>query len=237
MNLLNDKTILLTGASSGIGKQIALSLIQFRVKLLMVGRKQDVLEEIKCNPNSVAEVQYEKIDLSNDNELFTFLKRIKNNGFRPDVLIHCAGTYHHGGILDTSDKAIDYSYKVNFRAPFIITRELLNIIKNKKGQILFLNSTAILSPRSINVAYSSIKGALRTLAEAIHQEVYPYGVRVTSIYLGRVDTPMQKQVCEAEGIEYLPKHFLTSNNVADSIINILTLPPNVQINNITIRPI
>lgn len=237
MKELNDKTILLTGASSGIGRQIAMALLQFRVRLLLVGRNQSILESIKSNPNNIAEVQYKKVDLSNDADLLSFLEKIKKNGFELDILIHCAGVYHHGGILDTPDQALDHSYKVNFRAPFIITRELLNIIKKKKGQILFINTTAILNPGSNNVAYASIKGALRTMAEAIHQEVYPFGVRVTNLYLGRVDTPMQKQVCESEGKEYIPKHFLTTSNIADSVIKLLTLPPDVQINNITIRPI
>jgi short-subunit dehydrogenase len=231
-----NKTVILTGASSGIGKEIALSLLLYKLKLLLIGRNEVVLNQIVNKPNKKAEIKYMKVDFSNDEELALSLEQIKNLGIEPDIIIHCAGIFHHAVISHTTNEMMDQSYKVNFRAPFIITRDLLDIIKRKKGQIIFINSTACQNPKSNLSAYASSKGALKVFAEVLHQEVYPYGVRVTTLFPGRTATPMQEKVCELEGRDYNPEHFMSTKTMVDLVINLLQLPSNVEISDLTIRP-
>lgn len=236
MDSFKEKLILITGATSGIGKEISLALSAYQTNLMILGRNERVLKQLKDETKKTAKIDYLKIDFSNDEELDLMLNNMNERNIEPDILIHCAGTFQYGSISDTSDKVIDQSYKINLRAPFILTKSLLEGIKQKKGQILFVNSTASVSPKSNVAVYASFKSALKTFAEVLHHEVYPFGVRVSTIYCGRVATPMQEMVCKLEGREYSPENYISAHTIAETVINLLKLPSNVEISELTIRP-
>ncbi len=236
MDLLKNKTILITGASSGIGRDISMSLLQFDIQLLLVGRNMDSLNQIAEKNNQRAKISVFQADFSRDNEIYSLLNYIHTEKIEPDIIIHCAGAFHLASIQDTSVDMMNESYNVNFKAPFLITKDLLDTLIKKKGQILFFNSTASIYPKANVAAYATIKSALKTFAEILHQEVYPYGVKVCSIYPGRVATPMQEKVCELEGKAYHPEKFIQAETISKTVIDLLTLPDHVEISEIIIRP-
>jgi short-subunit dehydrogenase len=233
---LKNKVIVITGASSGIGKSIADLLADHDVHLILIGRNEGKLRQIGAAAGKKADVTCKVADLADGLQLKQLISDFKAENIAPDVLIHCAGNFHYASVLKTTDAIIEESFQVNFKAPFILTRDLLEKIIQKKGQIIFINSTAGLAPKSNVAAYSSFKGALRIFADILHQEVFQFGVRVTSIFPGRVDTPMQQQVCAMEGKEYTPEHYIRPEDMARTILEILTLPVDVEINELTIRP-
>jgi short-subunit dehydrogenase len=205
MHFLNNKLILITGASRGIGKEITLALMEFNTRLLLIARNESALKELSSNRNCPAVVDYRVVDLSKDHELYSFLDEMKALGLEPDILIHCAGVYYSSKIVHSRDEIIDESYKVNFRAPFILTRD-------------------------------STKNSLSTFAEVLHKEVFPDGVSVTTIYPGRVETPMQNEVHQIEGKRYFPERLIQPREIAEIVLNVLDLPDTVEIKEFIVRP-
>jgi short-subunit dehydrogenase len=235
MNILENKTIVISGASSGIGKEIALSLQNYNVCLLLLGRNEAVLKNM-ANASKKAKTCFLKVDFSRDEDLKALNEYIKGSDLEPDILIHCAGVFHSASVSETSAEIMDEAYMVNFRAPFIITRDLLGFIKKAKGQIIFISTTASIHPKANLAAYASAKAALNTFVEVLHQEVYPFGVRITNIFPGRVATPMQENVCKLEGKDYVPENFIHPSVLSNTVIDLLTLPANVEISELIIRP-
>ncbi len=158
----------------------------------------------------------------------------KENGI--DFLIHSAGIIFLGPFETESIDKLDKQYRINLRAPFLITQKLLPKVKNNKGQIVFVNSTAGLSAWQNHSQYSATKYGLRAVADSLRAEVAPFGVKVISIFPGATDTPMQEQVQQMEGNEYNPDIFLAVSEVARSIVYSMSLPQNSIVTEITIRP-
>lgn len=235
MELLKDKMILITGATSGIGKQIVLSLLSVKTKLLLVGRNEKVLKQLSNKKGNIAEISYAKVDLGNDKDLTAFIKNLKKSSIEPDIFVHSAGIFHYANISSTSDAIMEQEYNINFRAPFILTRDLLDVIKKRKSQIVFINSLASINVRSNLSAYAISKSALKTFAEVLYHELHTFGVRITTIYPSRVATPMQELVCELEGIQYTPDQFISTKTIADIVLNVIASSQNAEISEIIVR--
>jgi len=236
MGPLENRLVILSGASSGIGRAIADALCQHHPRLLVIGRNVPELKRIVAKYGDRLEISYLKVDLSRDEEIEDFIKHLKDKEMEAEILIHCAGIFHSSRIQDTSNESIDHVFQVNFRAPFIITRALLDDIIRHMGQVLFINSTASHDPKVNTSVYASSKSALKTFAEVLYREVHHHGVRIATIYPGMVDTPMQEIVSKNEGREYLPETYLQPEVIAQQVIQLLTLPDNAEIRNVTIKP-
>jgi NADP-dependent 3-hydroxy acid dehydrogenase YdfG len=151
-------------------------------------------------------------------------------------LVHSAGVIFLGPFEKVGIENLDEQYRINVRAPYLLTQKLLPTITKSKGQIVFVNSTAGLSSWENNSQYSASKHALRAVADSLRKEVASSGVKVMSVFPGATDTPMQKQVQQMEGNEYDPDNFLAASEVARTIITSISLPQNSMITEITIRP-
>ena len=235
-DFLKNKVALVTGASSGIGLEACIQLLEKGVRLYMVGRDLTILKA------RISECQFEddqlhfiQADLANDSDIMNIVNELeKEDGI--DFLIHSAGIIFLGPFETESIDNFDKQYRVNLRAPFLITQKLLPKVKNNKGQIVFINSTAGLSAWENHSQYSATKFGLRAVADSLRVEVAPFGVKVISIFPGSTDTPMQEQVQQLEGNPYNPNKFLTSSEVVHSILCSISLPRNSIITEVTIRP-
>jgi short-subunit dehydrogenase len=110
------------------------------------------------------------------------------------------------------------------------------MICSRKGQIVFLNSTAGLRARANASQYAATKHALKAVADSLREEVNPAGVRVLSLFLGRTATPMQASVFAAERREYNPGILMQPEDVAEVVVNALALSRRAEITEITMRP-
>jgi short-subunit dehydrogenase len=110
------------------------------------------------------------------------------------------------------------------------------MICSRKGQIVFLNSTAGLRARANVSQYAATKHALKAVADSLREEVNPAGVRVLSLFLGRTATPMQASVFAAERREYNPGILMQPEDVAEVVVNALVLPRRAEITEISMRP-
>jgi len=234
--LLEGKVGLITGASSGIGEAIAKALSNHGVSLYLVGRNMEKLKNLSDLLVKKTTVRIFNTDVARDEDINRLSAYLIESTRRLDILVHSAGHFIMGGFEEVSIDDLDILYRINVRAPFLITKNLLPLIKAAKGQIVFINSTAGLQARAGVSQYAATKHALKAIADSLREEVNTYGVRVISIYPGRTATPMQISVHKMEGRTYRPDLLMQPGDVAETVINALKLPETAEVTDIYIRP-
>ncbi len=234
MNFEANQVAVVTGASSGVGKAIALLLAQQGASLALVGRDLGVLEQTA--PDGPGEIRCYEADLTDDAELSRFAQQVVADFGRVDILVHCAGIFAMGKLETAPLAEFDLQYRCNVRAPYALTQLLLPQLLECQGLIVFMNSTAGLNAGAGVSQYAATKHALKAVADSLRQEVNSKGLRVLSVYLGRTATPMQEAICKQEGRTYDPGCFIQPADVAASVLHTLGLPRNAEIIDLTIRP-
>jgi short-subunit dehydrogenase len=226
-----------TGSSSGIGRAVAGALAAEGMSLCLTGRDSRRLEQAarEVGPRA-ARVVVHGGDLSQDPAIRGLVERVSADLGRLDVLVHCAGALRLGDIETAGWDDLDEHYRVNLRAPFLLTKGFLPLLKESRGQVVFVNSSAGLSAGVDNALYAATKRALASLAGSLRDHVNQYGVRVLSVFPGRTATPMQKAVHEAEGRPYDPASLLQPGDVADVILAALALPRTAEVTDVMMRP-
>ena len=232
------KVIVITGASSGIGRAIALGFGVRKTELCLVGRNIEALEETAflAQRNGALRIQCYQFDLSIEKNIIELSNRIKDDFGHVDILVHSAGMILLSRLEISRVDDFDQQFKINVRSPFLLTQALLPMIKQHRGQIAFINSSAGLNAGVNTGQYASTKHALKGLSDSLRNEVNPYGVRVISIYPGRTATPMQAKVHQMEGKTYCPERLLQPEDVASAVIFALSMPLTAEITDISIRP-
>ncbi|MGH7380665.1 MAG: SDR family oxidoreductase [Candidatus Methylomirabilales bacterium] len=238
MRGFTDQIAVVTGASSGIGKAIALALAEQGATIYLVGRRLDALEEVAAIARKTSPlVLPHQGDLTLDQDVQDLVMRLQADVEHVDVLVHSAGVISLGHVETTSVKDFDWQYSVNVRAPYILTQTLLPMIRSCQGQIVFINSTAGRNAAPGVSQYAVTKHALKALADSLRGEVNADGIRVLSVFVGRTATPMQAAVHEMEGRTYSPERLLQPEDVAAVVINALSLPRTAEVTDISIRPL
>jgi len=233
----NNLLAVITGASSGIGKAIALRLASERMTLCLVGRNLETLEAVaKIAHRDGANTYCFRADLAFDEDIYKLGEEIQQNFGYVDILIHSAGVISLGKIEQSRVEDLDWQYRINVRAPYLLTKLLLPMIKSRRGQIVFVNSSVGLIARANVGQYAATKHALKAIADSLREEVNADGVRVLSIFPGRTATPMQELVHKMEGRVYQPERFIQPEDIAQVVINALALPRTAEVTDISIRP-
>src|SRR5207244_6434628 len=147
-------------------------------------------------------------DLGLDSDITRLVASLKQDVKAIDTLVHSAGVIRLSSFESSSPDELDWHYKVNLRAPYLLTQGLLPMIKARQGQIVFLNSTAGLRAGAKASQYASTKHALKAVADSLREEVNSAGIRVMSLFLGRTASPMQASVDEMEHRKYGPELLL-----------------------------
>ncbi len=234
---LANKLAIVTGASSGIGRSIALALAREGANLALPGRRTEVLREVaqECIQFG-AKAQCYKLDLLQEAEFAAFKAQIGRDFSGIDILVHGAGAFASANVADASLRDFDLLYQSNVRAPFALTQLFLADLAKRQGQIVFINSTAGFTAVAGVSQYAATKHALKALADSLREEVNALGIRVISIFPGRTATPMQAKVHEIEGKKYEADRLLQPGQVADAVIGALVQGPEAEITEVRIRP-
>ena len=237
MNAFENKVAVVTGASSGIGKSIVSSLAERGATVCLLGRSRERLDAVIATvplPSS-KKIGYE-VDLGVEKDILDAGEKIKRDFGKVDILVHSAGDYMMGEVAHAHIEDFDRQYRINMRAPYLLTHILLPLIKSRRGQIVFINSTAGLHARARVSQYAATKHALKAIADSLREEVNAEGVRVLSVFPGRTATPMQEAVHELEGKVYRPELFMRPDDVASVVMNALSLPRSAEVTDIMVRP-
>lgn len=237
MMAFKDKVAVVTGASSGVGKAIALGLAAQGTTLCLVGRKLNTLETVAASARATAtRVLCYETDLAIDKDIIELKDRLQKDCGRVGLLIHSAGVISLGRVEVAPVEDFDLQYRINVRAPYLLTQALLPMLRLSAGQIVFINSSVSMNARADVGQYAATKYALKALADSLRDEVNAEGLRVLSVYLGRTASPMQVMVHEKEGKVYDPERLIQPEDVAAVVINALSLPYSAEVTDISIRP-
>ena len=175
-------------------------------------------------------------DLTRDGDIKELAATIQEDHGRVDMLVHCAAGFSYGKLESTSVKDFDRQYRLNVRAPYLLTQTLLPMLKTCQGQIVFLISSVVLRPTANVSQYAATKHALKAIADSLREEVNADGVRVLSVLPGRTATSLQEAIFQYEKRSYDPRLLLQPEDVAEVIINTLALPRTAEVTNISMRP-
>jgi len=217
-------THLLTGAGSGIGREIALRLRDRGDELVLVVRSPDRAADFPDARVLVADLAdpaaVEGLALPD----------------RLDSVVHAAGVVDLGPVAELSAASWDEQLRVNLVAPAVLTRVALPALRAARGTVVFVNSGAGLRANPGWAPYAASKHGLRALADSLRAEEQGSGVRVSSVYPGRTASKMQEKVHEQEGKAYDAADWTRPGTVADAVLHLLDLPRDATIPDLTLRP-
>jgi NAD(P)-dependent dehydrogenase (short-subunit alcohol dehydrogenase family) len=231
MGSLNERTILLTGATKGIGRAIALRLARDRVQLALCGRNRSDLDSLVRDladlgsPPPLAK----RFDVRNEEALIDFYREARERLGPPDILINNAGyNSRKAPLWDVETGEFDDMLAVNLRAPFILMRESFPDMKERgHGHVVNILSTVCHFSNETMGVYTAAKTGLKALTDIYRKEARPFNIRVTSIYPGGTDTTFR----EADRPDYL-----RPESVAEAVYAALTLPEDLVVHHFTFRP-
>ena len=220
---LVGKTILVTGASSGIGKGIALACAKMGATVILNGRNeirlQDVLGQMPEGKHQILAA-----DLSNRDAVNAMVVSMP----KLDGIVMCAGVANRVPCKAITQDDIDYVMKTNSEAPMLLQAELLAKKKvNKAASIVYVASRAYESPSMGNAIYSASKGAVVSYAKCLALELAPRQIRVNCICPGMVWTELITNVLNEEDLKvaeqsYPLKRFGQVEDIANLAIYLLS---------------
>jgi NADP-dependent 3-hydroxy acid dehydrogenase YdfG len=141
-----------------------------------------------------------------------------------------------GLLQKASVTELDWLYRANVRAPYVLTQALLPLLLSSQGQIVFINSSVIMQARANIGQFAATQHAIKAIADSLREEVNPLQVRVLSVFPGRTATPRQAIIHEMEGKPYCPERLMQPEDIAAVVINALSLPQSAEVTDISLRP-
>ena len=218
-------TALITGASRGVGSAIAAALSPTHT-LLLAGRPSDRLDAVA---NRLDATTF-PLDLSDPDEIEAACEIVDEL----DVLVHNAGVSIPSRVADSHVDEWRATFAVNVFGAVALTSALLPALRSARGQVVFINSGSGRRASANMASYSASKFALRGFADAL-RESEPE-LRVTTIYPGRIDTEMQRELVAFEGGQYDPADFLRPETVATAVADAVATPPDGHVHEVVLRP-
>ena len=221
---LEGKTILVTGASSGIGKGVAVACAKMGATVVLNGRNRARLdatcEEIPGTNKSIAVADL--TDMEQLSEMVASLPKL-------DGVVHCAGIGQRVLCKQITTGDVDDVMTANFKAPVMLQTALLNNKKiNKSASIIFIASVASETPSTGNSLYSASKGALISYANCLMAELAPRGIRVNCISPAMVWTNLifegglTEEELKEDELKYPLKRYGTPDDIANLAIYMLS---------------
>lgn len=216
-------TYVVTGATRGIGREVVALLAGHA--LVLVGRDADSLAALA---RSLPDASVVLADLARPDAL-------PEQGWpaRVDGVVHSAGVAVRAPAADADPDEYTRMFTLNVVAVAELTRRLLPGLRAAGGTVVLVNSGQGLAAAPASTAYAASKHALRAYADGLR--VDEPAVRVSTVYPGRVDTGMQRELRASEGVPYEPERYLTPATVAQVVVAALTLPADGVLTDITLR--
>jgi len=234
---LAQKKALVTGASSGIGKEIALQLLQAGVDVALVSRRaSDDLAE-KLSYGLLADAKAYPLDLADLSLVAGKIGEIVADFGGIDILINSAGIGYVGEIIDTPLAEWQRTIDLNLTSVFQCIQAVLPTMRSKKsGTIINVASIAAKQAFPGWGAYSASKFALLGLTQALAAEERSNGIKVMAICPGSVDTPLWDTLPPEVSVNFDRTAMLTAASVAECIMSMLMLPSSAIVTDFVLMP-
>jgi NAD(P)-dependent dehydrogenase (short-subunit alcohol dehydrogenase family) len=228
---------LVTGASSGVGRAVAIGLAPDCDEVLLVGRDASRLADVaRAVEAAGARAECFTVDFGDRQATEALGAAVAASRTTLSVLVHSAGVFMSGSVESAPPGDFDLALDVNLRAPFLLSRALRPQLAAGHGDVVFINSSAVGQRKAGLTAYGASKHGLVGLADSLRQELNPSGVRVLSVFLGATATPMQEQIYAQSGRSYQPEALLSASDVARVVCDVLRLPRGAEVTDLHLRP-
>ncbi|MFC3574193.1 SDR family oxidoreductase [Streptomyces yaanensis] len=228
--MTDSPVALITGGGSGIGAAVARRLLDAGHRVAVTGRGErrlrDFADELG-NPDGLltmagSAAEYDQVQAAVETTLKEF--------GRLDTVVANAGVATHDTVAEGDPAGWTEMVLTNVLGPALLVRASIDALKETRGRIVLVGSVAGFVPTPGNI-YGATKWAVTGLAENTRRQVTEWGVGVTLIAPGRVETPFW------DGIGLPPGHLLTADQIADSVVWAIRQPAGVDVNTVVVRPL
>ncbi|MEN3043652.1 MAG: 3-oxoacyl-[acyl-carrier-protein] reductase [Candidatus Hydrothermales bacterium] len=190
--MLENKVSIVTGASDGIGRSIAITLCKYGAKVIGLGRNEEKLKETFSH---IDRGFFYKCDLSKKEDIENFINEIVKKEEKVDILVNNAGITRDNLIIRLKEEDFTQVVEVNLKAIFILSREIARImLKQKSGVIINISSVVGLMGNAGQVVYSLTKGGIVSFTKSLAKELGGRNIRVVAVAPGYIETKMTEML-------------------------------------------
>ena len=232
---LSGKTVLVTGASAGIGRATAVALAQAGAKIIATGRRKIELDALakQCGGAAVETVAGDLNDRS-------FVDELAKRADGVDIMAHNAGVLKYAPLMAMTEADCEAMFRTNVLASFrVILAVARSMVARRRGHIIVMSSIAAREVYRLGVIYCTTKHALSAFARGLRIELQGDGIKVTEIAPGMVDTGIRAtsdHPSVLEAVKARKYEALTSEEVAEAVVYAATATPNCCPDLIELRP-
>lgn len=219
MNNYKNKTVLITGASKGVGAETAKQFAKLGANIALVARNEGPLKELAEQINQYAHAEIFLCDIGDINNLGTLVDDVNNTFGSIDVLVNNAGLHHRGEFQGLSPLQVTNMVQVNLTAPLTLTSLCLPYLKkSNNGAIVMVGSLAGRAPLQGAAVYAATKAGLRAFTYSLFDELTQYNVKVAVVSPGPINTGfIMDEIDEVEDIVY-SQPMSSALDVANAIV-------------------
>ena len=193
---LKNRVAVITGASSGLGRQMAIAFAKQGASLAILARRKDRLESVKKEiEENGSECLAIKCDVTNVENIKLAAQEIENKFGKVDILVNCAGSAKNNGVLNMTDEEWQFTMDIDLNSVFYVTREFATIMKkNNYGRIINIASMygMVGNMAMDTVAYHTSKGGVINFTRAVASELAKYNITCNAICPGYFETELTR---------------------------------------------
>lgn len=233
---MNQKTAVVTGASQGLGRHIAIKLSRNGYHVILVSRQEKLLSGV-CTEIEVSDgsAEFFVCDVTDVMSVRRVMNRIIDN-HAIDVLVNNAGVYYEDPVEETTGEKLQLMFETNALGTIKVTQAILPQMKKRnKGQILNVISIAGIEPSGEWGLYASSKFAVTGFTESLRKELIGTNIKVMAIYPEGIDTNIFRNAGYQE--EPNQKWMMKPEDVAEVVVFMLTRPGDVNLSQVVVRKI
>jgi len=232
---IEGKTAIVTGASDGLGKQVAFKLAKEKVLLALIARNEGKLNEIKKEAEKLGspKVIGYPCDVRDTEQIKMTVQKIKVDFGKVDILLNIAGIWQKLNLLeDIPENEVDSVIKTDLLGMIQITRLVLPILKQQEEAIIINDSSKSgVTAQPGQSVYSAAKWGVRGFTEVLKEDLKDTKVRVAGIYQGGTDTGM----FDKAGEHFKQEKFIKPEDLADVVIFILSRPSQIWLHDVRVE--
>lgn len=233
---IKEKTAVITGASDGIGRHVALKLAAEGVPLALVARNEERLKQVKeeCLKLGSPKVEYFVCDISKREEVKNTVNKIISTFNSVDILLNIAGVWQKLNLLeDISDEEIENVLDIDLKGMVYITKYLVKHFKEEGKESIVLNVSSrsgVTAQEGQNV-YTAAKWGVTGFTESLKADLKNSKIRVASIFQGGTNTEMFNKT----GEHFNQEKFIKPEDLADVIVFMLSRPPQIWLHDVRVE--
>ncbi|HEY0827138.1 MAG TPA: 3-oxoacyl-ACP reductase FabG [Bacilli bacterium] len=239
---LSETTVLITGASRGIGAAIAdrFASVGMKVVIHYLQSHESANEVARKCMQYDAKVLTASADLRSKEQILRMKEKLEKHDMVPDILVNNAGITHYGMLSDVTEELWDKVMAINLKGMFLCTQQFMShMVSQKYGRIINVSSIWGVTGASCEVVYSTAKGGMNAFTKSLAKELAPSGVTVNAVAPGAVDTLMMNQFTETEKQQLqneIPAGRFAKPDEIASLVYFISLPESGYITGQVISP-